>query len=334
MTDCDLSIIIVNWNVRALLLACLESIERVSRPTSLPTQRSFSPITAPDTRLEVIVVDNDSHDGSAAAVNAAFPWVTVLQSGENLGFSAGNNRGYATSRGATVYFLNPDTEQNGESLWTLYTALLEEADVVMAGPQLRFADGTLQSSRRRFPTASTGYFESTWLGQLFPRNRWAQRLHMEEISPSTRHEVDWLVGAALLARRAALEAIKPADFEGPFDEGFFMYSEELDLCHRLKSAGGRIVYVPDAVVTHHEGRSSEQVVAARHLHFNRSKIRYVRKVFGERQAAWLRRYLLAEYVVQRAIEQGKLWLGHKRTLRRQRIEAYNAVLRDGLYPTP
>ena len=120
------------------------------------------------------------------------------------------------------------------------------------------------------------------------------------------------------------------EYAGPFDEGFFMYSEELDLCHRLKDAGGRIIYVPEARVIHYEGRSSEQVVASRHIYFNRSKIRYTAKYFGPGLAETLRRYLLLEFWLQLWIERTKWLLGHKRPLREQRIGAYREVLATGL----
>lgn len=141
-------------------------------------------------------------------------------------------------------------------------------------------------------------------------------------------EVDWLVGAALLCRREALDAV--ATPGGPFDEGFFMYSEELDLCRRIQQAGWRIVYEPTALVIHHEGKSSEQVSTQRHIRFNTSKVRYWRKWFGPRWGEALRRYLLLEYRVQIGVEQVKLWLGQKPALRRERIAAYRAVIESGL----
>jgi N-acetylglucosaminyl-diphospho-decaprenol L-rhamnosyltransferase len=333
----DLSIIIVSWNVWDLLRACLQSIEQVSRPLPhAPTVRAFGPpsrLAQPN--LEVIVVDNASQDATPDLVAARFPWVRLVRSDENLGFTKGNNRGYAVAGGRLVYFLNPDTELvenpvQGDSLWQLYRAVEDDTTIGLAGPQLRYGDNSLQSSRRRFPTPLTGFFESTWLGRAWPGNPWAKRLHMSDWPDSFRQEVDWVVGAAMLARREALEAVRELDAVGPFDEGFFMYSEELDLCRRIKRAGWRIVYAPEALVIHYEGRSSEQVVTARHIHFNRSKVRYYEKVFGPSWAGALRSYLLLEYRVQVWMERVKWLIGHKRALRAQRISAYRAVLGDGL----
>lgn len=345
-TGCDLSIVIVSWNVWPLLSAALRSIERVSRPSpDQPDLRCFGPPDAPAT-LELIVVDNASSDDTVAQLRAHFPWVQVVASDVNLGFTRGNNRGYNISCGRFVYFLNPDTEQEStltrrhceahqpplpapyDGLWQLFAALRDEQTIGMVGPQLRYADNSVQSSARRFPTPLTGFFESTWLGRAWPGNPWTRRMHMKDWPVAYRHDVDWLVGAAMLCRREALEQVR--HLEGPFDEAFFMYSEEVDLCLRLKQGGWRVVYVPEAVVIHYEGKSSEQVTARRHIHFNTSKVRFYEKWFAPPWPSLLRRYLLFEFRVQLWEERVKWLLGHKRSLRRQRIEAYKEVIRSRL----
>lgn len=331
----DLSIVIVSWNVWDLLRACLQSIEHASRSLGTPIDiRGFGPAAAQST-LEVIVVDNASSDATVELLPARFPWVRLIRSATNLGFTAGNNVGYAAGRGRMVYFLNPDTElvnapAQVDSLWTLYRAVEADPSIGLAGPQLRYADNSLQSSRRRFPTPLTSFFVSTWLGKSLPVNPWKRRMHMEDWPGDHRQDVDWVVGAAMMARRAALEAIRQPAYPGPFDEGYFMYSEEVDLCRRLKDAGWRVVYVPDVRVIHYEGRSSEQVVASRHLHFSRSKIRYATLYFGPRWAAALRLFLLMEFRYQWLLEGAKYLLGHKRELRAQRMAVYREVLATGL----
>jgi GT2 family glycosyltransferase len=348
----DLSIIIVSWNVWDLLRAALHSIEQSSRAHDTASDlRAFGPTTlgtqAPT--LEVIVVDNASADATAELLPARFPWVKLIRSATNLGFTAGNNLGYAASQGQAVYFLNPDTEivnhpttnhaisnsggdSGGDSLWTLYRALMENPSVGLVGPQLRYADNTLQSSRRRFPTPLDAFFGEGALGRYWHNNPWQRHLHMDDWPPTFRQEVDWVVGAAMLARRAALEEVRQPEATGPFDEDFFMYSEEIDLCYRLKQAGWQIVYVPEAVVVHYEGRSSSQVVAARDLYFHRSTIHYYEKYFGPRWAALLRVFLLWNFRSQLWIESGKWLLGHKRTLRAQRMSAYRRLLATKLRP--
>ncbi len=119
---------------------------------------------------------------------------------------------------------------------------------------------------------------------------------------------------------------------GGLDEGYFMYSEELDWCHRIKDGGQRVVYFPEAQVIHHIGKSSDQAVTARHINFQRAKLRYARKYHGAGQAALLRAYLLAGYAEQLTIEAAKGIAGHRREMRWQRVRSYYEVLRSGLRP--
>lgn len=331
-----------------LLRACLLSLEQVSRPIDrTENSRGFGPPAANRT-LEVIVVDNASSDATVDLLRARFPWVRLIRNDANLGFSRANNVGYAASLGRFVYFLNPDTEivhriqpdqppgtptdWEANSLWRLYQAIADDPHLGVVGPQLRYADNSLQSSRRRFPTPLTGFFESTWLGLALPYNPWSRQLHMADWPATFRQDVDWVVGAALLVRREALEAIRPANTQGPWDEAFFMYHEETDLCHRIKDAGWRVAYMPDAVVIHYEGRSSNKVPAARYIYFNRSKLHYYEKYFGPRWLGIMRRFLLWEFRTQWVIEGVKWLLGHKRALRTSRMRVYREVLATGLQP--
>ena len=170
-SPCDLSIIIVSWNVWPILSGCLRSIERASQPVAGASHlRHFGPPTTPAT-LEVIVVDNGSSDATAEQLPKHFPWVRLIASDTNLGFTRGNNLGYAAGSGRFVYFLNPDAEldhgqthrlalQAGlppphDSLHTLYAAVAAAPAVGLAGPQLRYPDGAQQDSVRRFPTPPT-----------------------------------------------------------------------------------------------------------------------------------------------------------------------------------
>lgn len=301
----QLSIIVVSWNVRELLRACLAVLPR---------------------EAETIVVDNASSDGSAAMVASEFPEIRLLANSENRGFTGGNNDGFRLASRPFVLFLNPDTVVQGDALGWLLAYLVAHPEVGVVGPQLRYGDGMLQSSRRRFPTLATALFESTPLAWHWPaeRNPWARRYHMADAPPDRTEEVDWLVGAALMTRREVLAQT------GGFDEGYFMYSEELDWQRRVRQAGWKVVYLPDAVIVHYEGKSSEQVAAARHLRFNRSKVRYFRKHHGRVQAEFLRLALLAMFAVEWAIEAGKYLLGSQRGMRRVRLDAYSQLIRSGL----
>ncbi|OGO40724.1 MAG: hypothetical protein A2Z04_00930 [Chloroflexi bacterium RBG_16_57_9] len=194
-------------------------------------------------------------------------------------------------------------------------------EVGVIGPQLLNPDGSVQSSRRRFPTLATAFLESTILQQWIPQNPILTRYYALDRPDDAIQTVDWVVGACLMARREAVEQV------GWLDEGFFMYSEELDWCRRIRLAGWQVVYLPVAQVIHHEGKSSEQVIPARHIRFQRSKLRYFQKHHGPAATSVLRAFLLATYGYQLVEEAAKWLVGHKRPLRRERVSVYWQVLR-------
>lgn len=304
----DLSVVIVSWNVCDLLRQCLQAL------SSPPGDQAD---------LEIIVVDNGSHDGSAEMVRTEFPAVTLIVNEENRGFPAGNNQGLAVAQGRHILLLNPDTEVVGQAVTTMLAYAEAHPDVGMVGPQLLNADGSVCSSRRRFPTMATAFFESTWLQPCAPR-RLLEHYYVLDKPDSEVQDVDWLFGAVLMARREAFEQV------GPMDESFFMYSEELDWCRRFRENGWRIVYLPTAQVVHHGGKSSEQAVAARHINFQTSKVRYFRKYHGMMASEALRIFLITTYVWQMGLEGIKWLVGHRRPLRAQRVGVYRQVLRSGL----
>lgn len=329
----DLSIVIVNWNVRDLLRRCLASIAGSDTLFVEGAQPPAQNAAGAERHwlAEVIVVDNASTDDSVSMLAEALPWVQVIANRQNLGFTKANNQGLAASRGRYVLFLNPDTEVTPQALGQMLAYAEAHPEVGVLGPQLRYGDGAVQSSRRRFPTLATFFLESTVLQKRWPRNQSLDRYFVLDKPDDAISQVDWVVGACMLVRRAVLDAI------GGFDEGFFMYSEELDLCHRAVDAGWQVVYYPRAVVTHHEGKSSEQVVAARHIRFHTSRVRYVRKYHGAAAAATVRTFLLLTFAFQWA-EEGLKWLGGwvlpsqraKQAMRRERMTAYRQVLRSRL----
>lgn len=276
-------------------------------------------------RVETIVVDNGSIDASVEMVREDFPDVHLIANEDNRGFPAANNQGIAVAEGRYVLLLNPDTEVVGNALETLVTFADAHLDVAIVGPQLLNPDGTVQSSRRRLPTLLTAVFESTWLEPWAPRHL-LEHYRVSDQPDDVIQDVDWITGAAMLARREAIEGV------GLLDEGFFMYSEELDWCKRFLEAGWRVVYLPAAQIIHHVGKSSEQVVAARHIHFQTSKVRYFRKHQGPLAAGILRWVLLTNYTWQLGLEAAKWLVGHRRALRAQRIMAYWQVLESGLRP--
>jgi N-acetylglucosaminyl-diphospho-decaprenol L-rhamnosyltransferase len=303
----DLSIIIVSWNVADLLAACLDSINA--------NQGTLA--------LEVIVVDSASSDHSADLVRERYPWVWLLAQPENVGFTRGNNIGLQVAGGRHLLLLNPDTEVIGDMLTQMVATLDANPDVGIVGPHTLNTDGSTQSSRRRFPTLTVAFLESTWL-QPFAPPALLDRYYVRDVDDRATADVDWVQGHALMARREVYAGI------GGLDTGYVMYFEELDWCKRAKSAGWRVVYLGSAQVTHHGGRSSAQVGAFKHIQFNRSKIRYLRKYHGAAAAGLLRAFLLLGFAYQIALEGAKWLLRHKPHLRRERLVVYWQVLRSGL----
>jgi GT2 family glycosyltransferase len=304
--DAQVGVAIVSWNVRDLLLRCLETV------------------TADPAVGAVVVVDNASADGTVEAVRERFPAVTLIANPDNRGFAIANNQAFAALGADLPYvlMLNPDTELAGAPVGALVRHLEAHPEAAGVGPRLRYGDGSLQSSRRRFPTLAVALTESTPLEWHWPDHRIARRYRMDDVPDDVPQDVDWLNGAAILLRQEALAQV------GGFDEGYFMYSEELDLCRRLVEAGWSLRFEPAVEVIHHEGRSSEQVVCARHLRFMRSRVRYMRRFEGPVAGAIVREALRMMYGVEWGIEALKWVVGHRRELRRERMGCYGRVLRE------
>jgi len=316
----DVSIVIVSWNVADLLDACLRSV--AAGPVQLvgPGQEA----DPGDVRLavEVIVVDSGSADHSLEVLSR-YPWVVALPQAENVGFTRGNNLGLRAARGRYLMLLNPDTEIIDDALPKLAAYLDAHPGVGIVGPHTLNSDGSTQSTRREFPTFVTALFESTWLQRYAPPGV-LRRYTLSDRPDDGTYDVGWMQGSALMARREVYEQI------GGLDEGYIMYSEEMDWCHRARDAGWRRVYVGAARIVHHGGKSSDQVVARRHIYFQQSKVRYFRKFHGRLAGEALRVYLLALYAWQLGLEWLKGRLGHRPELRRERVAAYREVLRSGL----
>lgn len=320
----DLDIVIVSWNVSGLLARCLDSI--LGQPGASAPQDGRIPLGP--YWVAVHVVDNASRDDTCQMVASRYPWVRMVASPTNLGFTGANNVAISSTQGRYVLLLNPDTELNGDALRRMLEYIEAHPQVGVLGPRLTYGDGRPQPSRRRFPTLGMALMESTLLEQWFPHNRWAARYRMQDLPDDQTQAVDWLTGACLLTRRAVWDQI------GLLDDGFFMYSEELDWCKRAADAGWERVYLPDALVVHHEGQSSGQVAARRHILFNASKVRYFAKHHGRLQAEALRLCLLIGFAVQLVEEAAKWALGHKRPMRKDRVRAYASVIRSGLRRPP
>ena len=299
----DLSVVVVSYNVVGLLRRCVASVYQES---------GYS--------IELFVVDNASTDGSAPMVQAEFPSVRLIQNAENVGFVRANNQALRLAVGRYLLLLNPDAEVRPGALGTMIAYLDASLEVGALGPKLLNADGSVQSSRRRFPTRATGFVESTVVQQWWPSCRLLGRYYCSDVPDDVPQEVDWVTGACLMVRREAVEQV------GLLDERFFMYSEELDWCYRIKRAGWKVVYLPSAEVVHYEARSSEQNLARRSIFFNDSKCRFYAKHYGAGWGLVLRLFIFLTFVYQLMVEGVKYILGHRRQLRRRRLATLVEVL--------
>jgi len=236
-----LSIIVVNWKVRDLLRTCLLSVRRE--------------MLLPAEDYELIVVDNASHDGSVEMLRAEFPDVTLIESPVNLGFGAGCNRAYAVCSGDFVLLLNPDTVVIDHALDGLLGVLQAHPRAAIVAPRLVNPDRTFQrASGGALPTLRNVAWNYLFLAQLLPR-RWAPPALFLAGDPPLMVEVEWVSGASMMLRRAAAGATI-------FDEAYFMFGEDMDVCDRVRSDGWQVLYVPEHAIVHHHGKSFDQQVSA------------------------------------------------------------------------
>lgn len=311
----DLSIIIVSWNVQDLLIACLDSI--IASPVAINEASDNKPV------VEIIVVDSASSDDTVSLVRENYPQVRLSAQSDNVGFTRGNNIGFEMAQGRYLLMLNPDTEVLGDALVQFIKYMDSHENAGLIGPHTLNTDRTTQSSRRHFPTKALAFFESTWLQPFAPKSM-MEYYYLSNESDTAILEVDWMQGSALMTRYEIYEAV------GGLDTGFVMYSEEMDWCKRIKDAGWSAIYLGTAQIIHHGGKSSEQIGAQKHIWFQESKLRYFKKHHGAGFAFVLRLFLLLNYIWQLSIEGIKGLIGHKRALRKERVQTYWQVLRSGL----
>jgi N-acetylglucosaminyl-diphospho-decaprenol L-rhamnosyltransferase len=230
----ELSIIIINYRSADFTRKCLQSIRANAREMA----------------LEIIVIDNASHDECGQIVRTEFPEVVFIQSEENLGFAGANNLGAARSQGRFLLFLNPDTEVQGTALQSLFHALESTPDAAMVGGRLLNSDLSVQTtSITAFPSIINQTFGAESLRRRFPKSAlWGMRALFEDHAEPV--SVDAISGACMMIRREVFAAVQG------FTSEYFMYAEDLDLCLKVSQAGWKVRYVPDAVVVHHGGQSS------------------------------------------------------------------------------
>ena len=252
----DLSHILVNYHSREPLLEVLASL----------------PNGAAGLQSETVVIDNSPGDGTAEALATKFPAARIIANAENVGYARAVNQGLRATSGAFVLVMNPDCEVPSGAIRTLVDHLRAHPRAGIAGPRILNPDGTLEYSARAFPDPFTFLFNRySLLTRLFPRNPWSRRYLMTDWDHASVRDVDWLSGACMVVRRAAIDEV------GPMDEAFFMFNEDVDWCRRMKRAGWGVVYVPDATVVHHIGASRKRTANRVILERHRGMIHYFRK---------------------------------------------------------
>lgn len=253
----QLSVIIVNYNVKHFLLQCLRSVYAAAKNVS----------------VEVFVVDNVSKDGSAEAVKAEFPQVKWIQNTKNVGFSRANNQAIKVATGEYVLILNPDMVVAEDSFEKSIAFMEKHPDAGALG--VRMIDGSgafLPESKRGLPTPEVAFYKMFGLSRLFPRSKRFGKYHLGYLDEFQNHEVEILAGAYMFFRRSVLQKI------GYFDETFFMYGEDIDLSWRVILAGYKNYYCADTTIIHYKGESTK-----------RGSLNYV-KVFYEAMIIFAKKY--------------------------------------------
>lgn len=266
-----ISVIIVNWNTRGLLAHCLESLRRDEEAG----------------RVEVIVVDNGSVDGSTDYVAAHFPAVRLIRNDGNLGFTKAVNQGYRVSRAKYVLLLNSDAVVSDDALKSCAAFLDDHPEVAVVGCKIVYPDGRFQSSCFRFKNLTGIVLRSLFFSQLFPRSYFLNRDRYGEREWERPTQVDCVMGSFMMIRKSAIRQ------EDLLDEGYFMYGEEEDLCRRLQDAGQKTYFIPTATIAHHHAGSSKaaDTSAWKYGVNRRAMLRFLWKWRGV-SVAWLANLIL------------------------------------------
>jgi N-acetylglucosaminyl-diphospho-decaprenol L-rhamnosyltransferase len=276
----EVSAVVVSFNSAADLPDCLRSLRS-------------------EGVADVVVVDNASADSSVEVVRRADPEARVVQTGANLGFGSAANRGVAVTTGDHILILNPDTVVEPGTVKALSEALDRDSGLAAVGPRLENVDGSLYPSVRRFPDLTVA-FGHAFLGLIWPRNPATRRYRMLDWDhDQAAAEVDWVSGACFLVRRTAFDMV------GGFDEAYFMYVEDVDLCWRLGQAGWRIGYEPGGRVVHALGGSSRLVPYRMIAEHHRSLLRFVSK-----SSAGARRAIVPVVAAGLAVRTLAAWAHH------------------------
>ena len=284
------ALVVVNYNTAGDLRKCLESAREMLG------------------EVETVVVDNGSTDGSREMVKGDFDRVRLVDNPGNPGYASACNRGIAATVEPYIFILNSDVEFLPGGMDAVLDYLDAHADVGALGPMVLNSDGSAQMSCRRFPSMLENVVHG-FLGEIWPGNPFTRRYQMKDVCRDEVREVDWVSGAAMLLRREAAERV------GGFDEAYFMYVEDVDICWRLREAGYRVVYDPDMRLVHHIGRTSSQQSVRMLYQHHRSMYIFFRKRYRGWKGIALMPLVIAglagRFVLSLAI--GKIRAGGERT---------------------
>ncbi|PKN65545.1 MAG: glycosyl transferase family 2 [Deltaproteobacteria bacterium HGW-Deltaproteobacteria-12] len=263
----DISVIIVNWNTKALLLDCVASLYQTTRKSS----------------LEIIVVDNASTDDSVVALNSMFPQVHTVVNEKNLGFAKANNIGIKRAKGRYVCLINSDVKVLDGALDKMRAYMQTRSKIGALGPKTFFGDMQIQKNCREYPNLRNTFCEGFFLSSLFPTVHAFRGSMLNRNDYMSTMQVEGLAGCFIMVRREVVAQV------GVFDERFFFYSEDLDLCKRIHDAGWQLVYYPGAEVIHYGGGSSENAPIRFQLEMLKANWQYWRKHKSMPQCAlfWL-----------------------------------------------
>jgi GT2 family glycosyltransferase len=265
-----LSVIIVNYNVKHFLEQCLCSLQ----------------LAIKEMEAEVIVVDNDSTDGSMAYLQPRFPTVKFIANRDNTGFARANNQAFQVAKGKYILFLNPDTLVPDNCLVACMDYLDNHKDVGALGTKMLDGSGCfLPESKRAFPSPLTSLFKLLGLSALFPKSKLFGKYHLGNLSHDANHEVDVLAGAFMMIRKEVLDSV------GAFDEAFFMYGEDVDLSYRIQKAGWKNVYFAESTIIHFKGESTKKGSLNYVRMFYQAMHLFVKKHYGSGSAGIFRFFI-------------------------------------------
>ncbi len=285
------SVLIVSWNTRELLAACLDSIRKSEAPCV----------------QEVIVVDNASADGSPEMIETRFPDVKLIRSGANLGFAKGNNMAMRHALGSMFALVNSDALVHPGCLETLAEYLDQHPEVGLVGPRVVGGDGLLQRSCRHLPGVWNTLCRALALDRAFG-GRWIFSGY--EVSPAQHavlHEAAVLSGCFCMARRSAVEQV------GGLDERFFFYGEDIDWCRRFKQCGWKLMFVPQATATHFGGGSTSKAPLRYSIEILRATLAYWRKHHGGAGEVVCRGLLVLHHGLRLLVRSGRRAVGMGRS---------------------